>query len=373
MMQKVISLAICCWLMTSAAGQYTADVHLVTDEANSYYGSLIFSNFDNELLNEISKTDYQNQSFITIYTEKPDAAQLPLLGKFTYVNNVLYFTPRFPFLEGRTYWVQINLSNSLVLKEIQIPKITVMMSPIVTAIYPSTEMWPANQLKFYICFNQPMRFGEAYKNIRLLNENGETIEAPFLELEHELWNADQTRLTVWFDPGRIKTMLIPNQERGTPLEPGKQYQITISKNWLGTNGLNMQEDFNKTFTTLPPDHTQPAPEDWKIQAPEAGTAAPLTIIFPEPMDYALLLSGIGILDEKGQPVPGKIKVTNEEQTWHFFPGNNWKSSKYTIRISSDLEDLAGNNLSRTFDTKYQGKPDTHLVEQAFVDLQFIIR
>lgn len=373
MMQKVISLAICCWLMTSAAGQSTADVHLVTDEASSYYGSLIFSNFDNDLLNKISKTDYQNQSIITIYTEKPDATQLPLLGKFFIDNQILYFTPRFPFLEGRTYWVQINLSNSLVLKEIQIPKITVMMPPMVTAIYPSAEMWPANQLKFYICFNQPMRFGEAYKNIRLLNENGETIEAPFLELEQELWNAGQTRLTVWFDPGRIKSMLIPNQERGTPLEPGKQYQLTISKKWLGANGLNVQEDFNKTFTTLPPDHTQPAPEDWKIQAPEAGTAAPIVITFPESMDYALLLSAIGVLNENNQLIPGKIEITNEEKTWLFTPVNLWKSGKYTIRISSDLEDLAGNNLSRTFDTKYQGKTDTHLVEQAFVDLQFIIR
>lgn len=373
MIQKVISLAIYCWLIISAAGHSSVDVHLVTDEASNYYGSLIFSNFDNDLLNEISKTDYQNQSIITIYTEKPDAAQLPLLGKFTRVNNVLYFTPRFPFLEGRTYWVQINLPKSLALKEIHIPKITIMILPKVTAIYPSTEMWPANQLKFYIYFNQPMRFGEAYQNIHLLNENGETIEAPFLELEQELWNAAQTRLTVWFDPGRIKTMLIPNQERGTPLEPGKQYQLIISKNWLGANGLNMQEDFNKTFTTLPPDHTQPTPETWKIQAPKAGTEAPLVITFPDPMDYALLLSAIGVLNENNELIPGKIEITNAEKTWHFIPQNPWKSGNYIIRISSDLEDLAGNNLSRTFDSEYQESASEKTIENTFVDLKVVIR
>lgn len=247
-----------------------------------------------------------------------------------------------------------------------------MIPPKVTAIYPSTEMWPANQLKFYIYFNQPMRFGEAYKNIHLLNENGAIVESPFLELEQELWNADQTRLTVWFDPGRIKTMLIPNQERGTPLQSGKQYQLIISKNWLGANALHMQEDFNKTFSTLPPDHTQPTPESWKIQAPKAGTVAALVINFPEPMDYALLLSGIGVLDENKEPVPGKIEVAGEEKTWHFIPKSYWKPGKYIIRISSDLEDLAGNNLARTFDTKYQKKPDSHSIAKAFVDLRFMI-
>ncbi|MBK7873337.1 MAG: hypothetical protein IPJ74_23035 [Saprospiraceae bacterium] len=151
-----------------------------------------------------------------------------MLGKLSIDKGLLYFTPRFPFVEGKTYWVEINIKEIHQVNEINIPVRTEQVPPKVTAIYPSSEQWPANQLKFYICFDRTMRFGEAYQYIQLLDENGKKLQAPFLELEQELWNKDQTRLTVWFDPGRIKTMLIPNQEKGTRSMPEK-ISINYSK------------------------------------------------------------------------------------------------------------------------------------------------
>ena len=50
------------------------------------------------------------------------------------------------------------------------------------------------------------------------------MDAPFLELDEELWSPDGTRFTLVFDPGRIKRGLKPREEAGPILEAGKSYQ-----------------------------------------------------------------------------------------------------------------------------------------------------
>ena len=85
----------------------------------------------------------------------------------------------------------------------------------VAAVYPSRDFLPENLLHFYIHFSAPMSRGEAYQRIKLIDSTGKPVDAPFLELDEELWSPDGTRFTLIFDPGRIKRGLRPREEVGT--------------------------------------------------------------------------------------------------------------------------------------------------------------
>ena len=72
-------------------------------------------------------------------------------------------------------------------------------APRLTAIYPTAHTLPANHLKFYLHFSQPMRQGVFLDHCRLLDDHDQPVTEPFRETE--LWNEDGTRLTLWFHPG----------------------------------------------------------------------------------------------------------------------------------------------------------------------------
>ena len=67
--------------------------------------------------------------------------------------------------------------------------------------------------------------GEAWEHLQLLDSNGKVIDLAFLEIDQELWDRDQRRLTVLFDPGRIKRGVLPRDEIGAALEAGKSYTL----------------------------------------------------------------------------------------------------------------------------------------------------
>src|SRR6185436_15583273 len=75
---------------------------------------------------------------------------------------------------------------------------------VVAQVYPTADALPANQLKFYLDFSAPMSFGDAYRHIRLLDEEGRDVPRAFLQTAHELWDARRQRFTLILDPGRIK-------------------------------------------------------------------------------------------------------------------------------------------------------------------------
>ena len=65
-----------------------------------------------------------------------------------------------------------------------------------------------NALKLYIYFSGAMRRGEAWQHIRLLDARGEAVKLPFLEIDQELWDPANTRLTVLFDPGPHQARIV---------------------------------------------------------------------------------------------------------------------------------------------------------------------
>jgi hypothetical protein len=113
------------------------------------------------------------------------------------------------------------------------------------------------------------------------------------------------------------------------------------------------------------DRTSPAVDDWAIEPPAAGTRGPLVVRLPEVLDRALLSSAIEVVDETGNAVDGEIDVAPGEMTWTFVPDRAWPAGPFTLRVSSELEDVAGNSLRRVFDAEMTagspGSPDAAAV------------
>jgi hypothetical protein len=280
-----------------------------------------------------------------------------LLGSYRIEEGVLRFEPRFPLVRGVRYRVVFDparVPSRAALKEKPIEKEILLAKPktdptVVTQVYPTADRLPENQLKFYLHFSAPMSKGDSYKHIKLLDEKGEAVFVPFLELEQELWNGDATRLTVFCDPGRIKRGLRPREEDGPVLEEGKSYTLVIERGLEDANGNPLKEEFRKKFKALAPDDKQPDPKNWKIKAPAAGTLAPVIVTIPKGLDHALLERLVWVADAKGQKPAGKVTISEHETVWQFTPEKAWAAGTYQIVADTRLEDLAGNSIAKPFE------------------------
>ena len=144
--------------------------------------------------------------------------------------------------------------------------------------------------------------------------DGAPVAYPFLELDQELWDRDQRRFTVLFDPGRMKRGLASLAEAGPALEEGHTYTLVIDKDWLDDRGAPMKEAYRKQFRVTAADRTPPDPKKWRVTAPRAGGADPLVIRFPKPLDYALLQHEIEVTG-----VAGKVAVEATRRNGDSFP------------------------------------------------------
>lgn len=280
-----------------------------------------------------------------------------LLGSYRVSDGVLRFEPRFALVPGvryRAFFKADRLpgrpapSEETIERELSLPKPAAKAAR-VTQVYPTTDRLPENQLKFYVHFSAPMARGGVYRHIKLFEENGKEVELPFLELDEELWDGANQRLTLFCDPGRIKRGLKPREEVGPVLVEGMRYTLVVGTGLEDANGNPLQTPFRKRFRALAPDDSQPDPNRWKVQAPAAGTPDPLTLTFPKPLDRALLDRLLWIADSSGKKVPGNVTVAGDETIWRFTPAAVWPAGRYQLIVDTRLEDLAGNSIARPFE------------------------
>jgi len=112
----------------------------------------------------------------------------------------------------------------------------------VAEVYPTADSLPMNLLRMYVQFSAPMTVGDdAEKRIHLLDEKGAIVDKAFLIAAggQELWDPDHTRLTIFFDPGRIKRDLTPHEALGLPLREGRSYSLTIDSTLRDAHGLSL--------------------------------------------------------------------------------------------------------------------------------------
>jgi hypothetical protein len=278
-----------------------------------------------------------------------------VLGTYAVLDAAIRFTPRYALRPGMAYRATARLPEEaggqprVLSKEFRLPEPPPGEPTKVVAIYPSAAILPENQLRFYIHFSAPMSEGEAYQHVRLMRDDGREVTRAFLEIGEELWDGTGTRLTLLFDPGRVKQGLKPREEFGPVLEEGRGYRLVVDKNWHDATGQPLASGFEKGFKAGPMIEAAVDVKQWQITAPQANTRAALRVAFPRPLDRALLHRMIGVLDAAGKGVEGEIAVSDQERRWEFRPAEAWKAGKYELVVDTALEDSAGNNLARPFE------------------------
>lgn len=286
-------------------------------------------------------------------------------GHYTKDAGYLIFKPYFPFESGMTYVVRTmndKADGTYSYHPFQIGKKEIVEEAKVISIYPSANQLPENLLRFYIYFNTPMKKGQALKYIQLLDEEGNIDRHAFMEFKQELWSADGKRLTVLFDPGRIKRGVSTNELRGPALIEGKRYKLSISGTWQDVHGQQLTINTIKEFVVDNGYRQHLKINDWEIDVPKVNTNESLTIKFDRIIDHALIQSMI-TLKNGDNNLAGNWEILENEQLIRFIPEKKWSEGNYRIMFDSRLEDVAGNNLENLLDHKKsdeENNSETHL-------------
>lgn len=219
----------------------------------------------------------------------------------------------------------------------------------VSQVYPTADVLPENLLRFYVYFSQPMARDGIWDHIVLLDENRDVVPGAFIENRFDLWSPDDSRLTVLFDPGRVKTGLVAHTTMGRALEPGKTYTLQVRNSAETRDGCRLARSFEKTFAAAEADFEAPDLKQWQVLAPEAGSTQPLRVILNGPADHVSMAYRIRVTDRAGHKLRGSLRLEDNEQAWIFTPNQPWKAAQHHLEVNTTLEDVAGNRLTGLFD------------------------
>lgn len=297
-------------------------------------------------------------------SEAEIAARPPVSGEWAIHDGKAIFTPKYPLRPGTKYRVlgaTAPLDVQTVAREPGKPTV-------LTHVYPTGPDLPENVFRFYLHFSRPMPRGDVYRHIRVLDDAGKPVVQPFLELDEELWNSDQTRLTLLVDPGRLKREVKPQIDLGPVFRAGKKYTLVVSGKWPDLDGRPLGNDLTRPIAIGPREADALDPKTWKL-TPPAGERGPVAVAFPRVMDHAILLRSLTVIGPDGREVPGISEVTAAEKAWSFRPKAAWAAGEYKLRVDPILEDVCGNRVGRPFEVNVSGKlPPEDKAE--VVDLSF---
>jgi hypothetical protein len=205
----------------------------------------------------------------------------------------------------------------------------------VTSFQPSAPILPSNTLRFYVAFDRPARGLVHQGDIKLLDSKEMAMENAFMDFGQELWSPDGKRLTVLFDPGKIKRGVAAPHSELAPLKEGQIYKVTLGK-------------AQHAFRVGPAVRERVDPAAWVIQTVGAP-ARSVDIKFDRVMDPALLEDQLRVEDEASRPVAGIMRVIGGGRGVRFEPSRPFKKGNYKINISPILEDVAGNRITEALD------------------------
>lgn len=221
-------------------------------------------------------------------------------------------------------------------------------------IYPSADVLPANLLRAYIYFPRAMARDETLSHVALLDATGEEVSGAFLETRYNLWSHDRRRLTVLFDPARVKTGLAAHNALGRALEDGARYSIVVRGTAKDSQGCSLGSDVAHSFIAGPADLTSPDPHAWSLSPPKRDTYGSFLIDLGEPHDHVSMAYRLRVIDADGAPVAGRIDLADGERVWRFTPRTLWTAQNYRLMVDPRFEDLAGNRPGALFDRPIDG-------------------
>lgn len=299
-----------------------------------------------------SAEEWAERFKLYVATDQQAADEPAVLGTYQAISSGVRFTPRYPLQPGLRYRAEYRAGDGAILDEVfQVAERPPMAATEVAVVYPTASELPENQLKFYLHFTAPMGRGEAYDHLRLLDEAGDDLDLPFLEIGEELWDPSGKRLTLLLDPARVKRGLKPREEQGPVLEAGRRYSLVVDRRWRDAAGRSLAGEFRKRFSVGRPDELSPDPRRWQLSSPAAGSREPLMVRFGESLDQALLERTLWLTDAGGEPLEGKAEIGQQETNWSFVPRRPWQPGRYRLMAETILEDLAGNSIARKFEVE----------------------
>jgi len=343
------------------------------DPAGAGFGTVIVEGLDSAALVALGEMPFDRvpwESLLRVDTEAAAAsggAHPPVLGAWSVESGGVRFTPRFPFATGVNYSAAFegSLFDSLTrLAGDPTPSLAITFAmpvpdrpstTIVESVFPASGPVPENLLRVYVRFSASMAPQITPRLIRVVDEEGDEVDLPFVEIPEGLWDASRRRLTVLFHPGRLKRGVGPNETMGTPLRAGRSYRLVIDGSFEDSEGFPLAAGHEVTWLAGPADRTLPAPDRWSVVAP-TGSTGPVTVIFPEPMDPELAARLISVEDAEGGIIRGAATVAADAMQWSFAPASPWAPGRHRIVIDSAIEDLAGNTPWRRFDTPTPSGP-----------------
>ena len=260
----------------------------------------------------------------------------------------LVILPRFKLRQGADYILRLDLGGSdRFTTTVSAPAVQ-SASPDLVWHAPDGNQIPENTLRLYLMFSEPMARGQARETIWLERADGSLVDSPFLNLGAELWDREQRRLTVLFDPGRIKQGIGPNQTDGAPLQTGLDYVLVLSGKMKSAAGVSMDAEKRIPFRIGAAERRALAPEHWQIRSAAPGTTDALEVRFDRLMDRGAAARLLSVLDAAGKTVPGRIE--NRGHLWRFTPDTPWRKGA-KLRVDPGLEDVSGNTIRAPFDAK----------------------
>jgi hypothetical protein len=275
------------------------------------------------------------------------AGELPAMaGRLVRDGDDTCFVPRFSFVEGTAYVVLVDGEAAAVLDR---PRVDRPPTTEVLAVLPTAAVVPRNLLRFAVLFSAPMSEGGAADHVALVDEAGDVLAAARLPTEHELWDAERRRLTVLLDPARIKRGLAAHRAVGYPLRSGSRFRFVVDAGFLDAAGAPLVATAERCYSVGDDERRHVDPAGWRLTVPAAGTVAPMVVAFDRPLDHALLVRCLRVRDPDGRPVDGVVTVGVEERSWQVVPRGPWVDGPHQLVVDAELEDLAGNSVSRVFD------------------------
>jgi hypothetical protein len=291
------------------------------------------------------------------------AGLAPSAGRFELVGEEVWFTPRHPFPGGlrcSLLWTADPAEPAAAIELGSLEPAAADTEPVtsVSEIHPTCPEIPHNNLKLYIRFSGPMSEGWASRAVRVLDEaTGAVLEGALLPMEPELWDPARRRLTVLFDPGRIKRGLRPHQELGYPLRSGRSVVVVVDDEFRDASGRRLVAPATRRYHVGPAERRRVDPGLWRWAWP-TGPGVPLQVAFDRPLDHALLQRCIRVLDAGDAALLVEVGILQGERGATFRPPTAWQPGRrYRVSIDPRLEDLAGNSLRRVFDRDLERPED----------------
>jgi hypothetical protein len=338
-------------------------LRFVADGRRARSGCVVVQNLDSDLIavtGGCAQAGRLLQSILRVRVvehKAPGGENLPdVFGRYQVLQNEIRFIPHFPFEPGMQYLASFDPGllgcpalSDLVTLEFSLPGKMGALSTQVTQVFPSGDQLPENLLRFYICFSNSMQRGQTEEQVRLLGPDGKPAPDVLYRPPVELWDRSMRHLTILLDPGRLKRGVGPNRELGPPLKAGHQYTLTIGSGMLDSSDCPLGESVYKRFHVTDAIREPIAVEQWRILPPATNSRESLALMFPKPLDWALLLGTIDVVSERGQSIDGCIAIDQGERRWSFSPASPWTTGPYSVRIATGLEDVCGNTLLEAFD------------------------